>query len=553
MRLTLLAATWLCISSIHAQVKIGEAGSPDVNAVLELASTNKGLLLPRLNLTSTASFAPMTAHKAGIIIYNSATAADVTPGYYINDGAKWVRLGMSGDAWNKTGNAATVPATDFIGTTDAQDLVFRTNNVERLRLLTNGDILFGSSALPGEARLKIGGGVAGMSAAGISSDAVISATANGDQLYGIRNRPVFSNGGFTPSTVYGDITDISYSGSATNFMVGTGGFVSLNGGNYAGTNAGIYGYISRNSSGASDGNFYGGYFRSHIQSVAAGSIQTMYGVRTEVTNVGTGASSVASIGGISNTVLQANENATSGSMYGILNDLNITQGTLSTIYGTYNDIELSRPVSNVYGLVSDIGFATGGTITNGYGAYITGALAGMTNYRGIFIANFSGTSGIKRVFEYNGTGANDPVVINYDGSVGIGTSTLPTNAKLSVVDGHIQSGQTTKPTILASANIGTGGIASLNDATDVAGIISLDFGSGAWGSGAIATITFNKTYAVTPIVTLTPTNGNAALSQRDYGVYVTAGTTGFTINFLNPVTAGFVHTFSYHVIETVNN
>ena len=42
------------------------------------------------------------------------------------------------NAWSLTGNAGTNPTTNFIGTTDAQDWVIKTNNVERIRTETNG-------------------------------------------------------------------------------------------------------------------------------------------------------------------------------------------------------------------------------------------------------------------------------------------------------------------------------------------------------------------------------------------------------------------------------
>jgi hypothetical protein len=40
--------------------------------------------------------------------------------------------------WELTGNAATNPATNFLGTTDGQPLVIRTNGVEQVRVETNG-------------------------------------------------------------------------------------------------------------------------------------------------------------------------------------------------------------------------------------------------------------------------------------------------------------------------------------------------------------------------------------------------------------------------------
>lgn len=87
------------------------------NAVLEIESTNRGLLLPRLELTATDSFAPLTAHVEGMTVYNTATAGTgataVTPGYYYNDGTQWVRVATGADAktepWfvQNTANEAT--------------------------------------------------------------------------------------------------------------------------------------------------------------------------------------------------------------------------------------------------------------------------------------------------------------------------------------------------------------------------------------------------------------------------------------------------------------
>ncbi len=51
-----------------------------------------------------------------------------------------------GSGWGLTGNIGTTPATQFIGTTDAQPVVFKTNNIERMRILSNGDVGIGISA-----------------------------------------------------------------------------------------------------------------------------------------------------------------------------------------------------------------------------------------------------------------------------------------------------------------------------------------------------------------------------------------------------------------------
>ena len=125
-----------------AQVGIGTT-NPNINAALEIATTDKGLLLPRLNLSNTTSAAPLTAHVSGMLVYNLASIGDVSPGFYYNNGTAWQRVATSvaaGTGWNLDGNAGTNSSNDFLGTLDNQALTFRVNNVPKLRLETNGTI-----------------------------------------------------------------------------------------------------------------------------------------------------------------------------------------------------------------------------------------------------------------------------------------------------------------------------------------------------------------------------------------------------------------------------
>lgn len=54
----------------------------------------------------------------------------------------------SQDAWGLNGNAGTNASANFIGTTGAQDVVFRTNNIERMRLSSNGNLGIGTTSIP---------------------------------------------------------------------------------------------------------------------------------------------------------------------------------------------------------------------------------------------------------------------------------------------------------------------------------------------------------------------------------------------------------------------
>jgi len=93
----------LISSTLNAQssAKIG-AGSTNIdsNAVLELNSTNKGLLLPRLALVATDNASPMTGTiTGGMTIYNTATsgtgATGVTPGFYYWNNSLWIRIAVT--------------------------------------------------------------------------------------------------------------------------------------------------------------------------------------------------------------------------------------------------------------------------------------------------------------------------------------------------------------------------------------------------------------------------------------------------------------------------
>lgn len=99
-------------NTTFAQVKVGNnVSSINSNSLLELESTNKGLLLPRIALTATNSASPLTAFVAGMMVYNTATAGtspnNVTPGQYYSDGSKWVKVQSSPVQdydWRKSGN-----------------------------------------------------------------------------------------------------------------------------------------------------------------------------------------------------------------------------------------------------------------------------------------------------------------------------------------------------------------------------------------------------------------------------------------------------------------
>ena len=82
-------------NGVVAQVGVGTI-TPDASAELEVYSTNKGFLPPRVSLTGTTDIVTISSPANGLLVYNNATAGispnNVTTGYYFFDGTKWTRL-----------------------------------------------------------------------------------------------------------------------------------------------------------------------------------------------------------------------------------------------------------------------------------------------------------------------------------------------------------------------------------------------------------------------------------------------------------------------------
>ncbi|HXU26744.1 MAG TPA: hypothetical protein VN698_05885 [Bacteroidia bacterium] len=90
--LTLLFAS---ITTLKAQVKIGDnPNTINSNSMLEIESTNKGFLPPRVTITSLTSASPLSGTvTAGMLVYSSG--GSVTDGYYFWNGTKWLSISTS--------------------------------------------------------------------------------------------------------------------------------------------------------------------------------------------------------------------------------------------------------------------------------------------------------------------------------------------------------------------------------------------------------------------------------------------------------------------------
>ncbi len=98
--------------------------NPDPSAMLDVSSTTKGLLIPRMTQTQRNAIANPAA---GLMIYQTTG----TKGFYYNSGTSgspvWANTtGNSG--WSLTGNSGTTSGTNFVGTIDNVPLTFKVYN-----------------------------------------------------------------------------------------------------------------------------------------------------------------------------------------------------------------------------------------------------------------------------------------------------------------------------------------------------------------------------------------------------------------------------------------
>src|SRR6186713_3401029 len=125
----LLSIAWVLLMLPVCAQNIGintDASKPDANAILDIKSGNKGLLIPRMS-TEARNRIPNTK---GLLVYDNTT-----DNFWYNTGRGWRCIphddgghGQNGDAWLIRGNSNTKDKINFLGTTNNVPLNFRVNN-----------------------------------------------------------------------------------------------------------------------------------------------------------------------------------------------------------------------------------------------------------------------------------------------------------------------------------------------------------------------------------------------------------------------------------------
>lgn len=214
--------TVLCFTNkLFSQIKIGNNPTTiGTSSLLELESTNKGFVIPRM---TTAQLLSIASPTTGMLVYNTDSNCVVMR----TSAPAWQYLCQTGGPntpfptdWHVTGNTGTVAGTNFIGTTDAKDFVVKTNSLEVMRASSAGNVGIGTTA-PGskldvKGTLRLSGstsgyvGFQGAAAAGSTTYTLPNTDGTNGQALTTNGSGILNWRSPSPSHLDGGLTNVTY-------------------------------------------------------------------------------------------------------------------------------------------------------------------------------------------------------------------------------------------------------------------------------------------------------------------------------------------------------
>lgn len=115
--LTVIGCLLLTIAKSQGVAINSDGSAPDTSAMLDVKSSNKGVLIPRLSLTGTHDSATIHFPKTSLLVYNTATAGGLTPGFYYWNKDTWTTFGGFNYVCNRTLTPMAITFQEMAATT----------------------------------------------------------------------------------------------------------------------------------------------------------------------------------------------------------------------------------------------------------------------------------------------------------------------------------------------------------------------------------------------------------------------------------------------------
>ncbi|MCV9931564.1 hypothetical protein OIU80_04665, partial [Flavobacterium sp. LS1R47] len=123
--------------SAYSQVGIGTT-MPNSSSQLEVVAQDKGVLIPRIQLKNTTDVTTIAnGNINSLLVFNTATVADIKPGYYYWYENKWNRIVVSGEN-NGIAGGTGAPGTPGASGINADSTIYVDNSTGIVYILKPG-------------------------------------------------------------------------------------------------------------------------------------------------------------------------------------------------------------------------------------------------------------------------------------------------------------------------------------------------------------------------------------------------------------------------------
>lgn len=454
------------------------------SVVLGNSSIATTALRGNIGIGTTAPTAQL--HSTGTVRFAGLVLSDTASRILVSDTSGKVAyrsMSVLNTGWSLTGNFGTNPTTNFIGTTDSQRLVFKTNNIVQTAILPNGNMGIGNQSpiykldVTGTGRFTndvlVNGITLGLGAGSGSNNTIFGSGSGAINTTGAWNSFLGAQSG-----------NLNTTGYANSFFGGRSGYS-----NSSGFENSFLGYQSGYSNTTGYQNVFVGSAAGYLNTTGNANIfvgpNVGYSNTTGTQNIFVGLSA----GNQNSTGAQNTFIGIAAGRYNTSGNTNCffgTQAGQNTITGSQNNFfGASAGMSNTTGAFNNFyGTNAGSNTTTGNNNNFMGVQAGIYNTTGtqnVFIGGFSGfgntiannnigigayagennTTGASNIFfginagRYIANGTTPATIVDNSLLLGTGTKVQANNQVNQVVIGYNSTGLGSNTTVLGNTSTAT--------------------------------------------------------------------------------------------------